>query len=69
MTKQYWPWMAARLFLGGVFIFAGFLKLSAPVEVFRGMIVSYGILPYGLVGPVAHIIPWVELSILREISK
>ena len=58
--KQYCPWMLARLFLGGIFIFAGFLKLSQPIEVFRGMIAAYGVIPYVWIGPIAHISPWLE---------
>lgn len=58
--KKYLPWLAARFFLGGIFIVAGFLKLSGPIENFRGMIVSYGVIPYAWVGPVAHIVPWFE---------
>ena len=58
--KKYAPWLIARLFLGGVFILAGFLKLSGPVENFRGMIVSYGVVPYGWVGVIAHVMPWIE---------
>ncbi len=58
--KNYLPWLVARLFLGGIFIFAGFLKLSQPVEIFRGMIASYGVIPYLWIGPIAHISPWFE---------
>ncbi len=58
--KRYWPWLLARLFIGGIFIFAGFLKLSQPVEVFRGMIASYGVIPYAWIGWIAHIAPWLE---------
>lgn len=58
--NKYWLWLIARLFLGSIFIVAGFLKLSGPVEIFRGMIVSYGIVPYPLVAPIAYVLPWVE---------
>lgn len=58
--SKYWPWMLARIFLAGVFIFAGFLKLSGPVENFRGMIASYGVVPYAWIGVIAHTMPWLE---------
>ncbi len=58
--KQYWLWMLARLFLGGIFIFSGFLKLSEPVENFRGMIAAYGVIPYAGIGFIAYTIPWLE---------
>ncbi len=58
--KQYLPWMAARLFLGSIFIVSGFLKLSEPVENFRGMILAYGVIPYAGAVLAAWTIPWVE---------
>ncbi len=58
--NKYWPWMLARIFLAAVFIFAGFLKLSGPVENFRGMIASYGVVPYAWIGVIAHTMPWLE---------
>lgn len=59
--KQYAPWFVARLFLGTIFIVAGFFKVTDPVENFRGMIVAYGVVPYAWVTPIAYVVPWVEL--------
>jgi len=58
--KQYSPWMVARLFLASLFIVSGFLKLSEPVENFRGMILAYGVIPYAWAVPAAIVMPWLE---------
>lgn len=60
MKKDYLPWFVARLFLGGIFIFSGFLKLTEPIESFRGMIASYGVVPYAWISWIAYSIPWLE---------
>ena len=59
--KSYFPWLLARIFVGSIFIVAGFFKLSDPIENFRGMITAYGIIPYVLVTPISLTLPWIEL--------
>ncbi|HBW23854.1 MAG: hypothetical protein A2X28_11060 [Elusimicrobia bacterium GWA2_56_46] len=53
--------LAARLAAGGVFIYAGFLKASAPAEEFAYAIESYRVLPAALTLPAALAVPWLEL--------
>ncbi len=55
-------WVAARVFIGFVFAYAGYSKLTAPWENFRGAIASYEVIPYALVPLIARIMPWFELG-------
>ncbi len=50
-----------RLFLGGIFAYAGFSKLMEPVENFRGIIAQYEVIPYMFVPVIALVFPWLEL--------
>ncbi len=59
--KQYGPWLAARIFMGTVFAYAGYAKLMEPYENFRGAIAHYEVIPYVLTGPIARILPWFEI--------
>jgi putative oxidoreductase len=52
--------LAARLYLGGVFIFASWHKIADPAA-FAVDIATYQILPLGLVNPMAIALPWLEL--------
>ncbi len=52
--------LAARLFLGAVFIFASIDKIAAP-EPFAIAVEAYKILPYPLINLFALIVPWLEL--------
>jgi uncharacterized membrane protein YphA (DoxX/SURF4 family) len=52
---------AARLFLGAVFIYAGFSKLISPVEEFRAILATYQLIPYPLISVLAVLAPWMEL--------
>ena len=62
MTKQEkFLFFAARLFLGGIYIYAGFIKLVEPIENFRGAIASYELLPESLIALVSYVLPWIEL--------
>lgn len=54
-------WMIARFFVGGVFAYAGFLKLTAPVEEFHAQILEYGLFSYQPALIVAWIFPWIEV--------
>ena len=53
--------LLARLLAGGVFIYAGFLKASAPAEEFAYAIETYRIVPAGLAMFAALAVPWVEI--------
>lgn len=48
-----------RLLLGGVFVYAGFTKITAPTT-FAGSIAAYKILPYFGNYLVAALLPWLE---------
>jgi uncharacterized membrane protein YphA (DoxX/SURF4 family) len=61
--KSYLPWIVARIFVGGIFILAGFFKLIDPIENFRGMITAYGVIPYALVTPISLFLPWLEFLV------
>ena len=54
-------WIAGRIFMGLVFLYAGYSKLMAPYENFRGAIAYYEVIPYFLTGPIALVLPWLEL--------
>ena len=53
-------WVAARIFLGFVFAYAGFSKLTEPVENFRGVIAEYRVIPYVFIPAVSLVMPWIE---------
>jgi uncharacterized membrane protein YphA (DoxX/SURF4 family) len=52
-----------RIVLGGIFVYAAWLKLRDPWQLFAMSIDAYRILPLQAVELAAHIIPWVELAI------
>jgi uncharacterized membrane protein YphA (DoxX/SURF4 family) len=54
-------YLAARLILGGVFVYASLDKITHPME-FAQIVYNYKILPAMWVNPVALIIPFVELT-------
>jgi len=49
-----------RFFLGGIYAYAGFLKLMEPHENFRGVLSHYEIIPPFLLDPLSRGLPWVE---------
>lgn len=53
--------LLARLLAGGVLIYAGFLKASAPAEEFAYAIETYKIVPAGLALFAALTVPWIEI--------
>ena len=54
-------WFVARLFLGSVFAYAGFLKAVEPVQNFQAVVLDYEVFPYFLSTPIALIVPWLEV--------
>jgi uncharacterized membrane protein YphA (DoxX/SURF4 family) len=52
-----------RVLLGGIFIYAAWIKLRTPWEVFAMSIDSYQILPVRAVELVARTLPWFELLV------
>ena len=50
----------ARLFLGGVFAYAGYAKLMEPAENFQFFLRGYGVLPEAVIAPISYGLPWLE---------
>jgi putative oxidoreductase len=53
---------ALRIVLGGIFIYAGYIKLRDPWQLFAASIASYEIVPMWLGEIVAKAFPWFELA-------
>ena len=52
--------LICQLFLGGIFIYAGFGKIMNP-DVFTEAVRNYQMLPNSLVSIVVYVLPWMEL--------
>lgn len=52
--------LLARLYLGGLFIYASLNKINYPAE-FSDNIAAYLLVPVWLVNPMAIFLPWIEL--------
>ena len=59
-SRRGWLYLSARLFLGGLFIYAGADKILHPAD-FARAVYNYQILPNGLINPAALVLPWMEL--------
>lgn len=57
-----WVLLALRLILGGIFIFAGAIKIAAP-QSFADSIASFQILSHGLIPPMALGLPVFEVLV------
>jgi uncharacterized membrane protein YphA (DoxX/SURF4 family) len=55
-----WPALVCRVFLGGLFLFAGYLKLR-DVQLFANAVAGFKILPQSLIAFSAYALPWVEI--------
>ena len=53
-------WFLARVFVGFFLAYAGFTKLIAPIENFRGVLAQYQVIPYAFLPFIAHVVPWLE---------
>jgi uncharacterized membrane protein YphA (DoxX/SURF4 family) len=53
-------WLAARLFAGFIFAFAGYSKLLEPIANFEATLMKYGVYPPAWVPAMARVIPWLE---------
>jgi uncharacterized membrane protein YphA (DoxX/SURF4 family) len=62
-SKVRWAAVALRVILGGVFIYAAYVKLRDPWELFALAISQYQLLPLQMVEPIARTLPWAELAI------
>lgn len=61
--KIYWAAVAVRIILGVVFIYAAYVKLKDPWELFALAISQYQLLPLKSIEIVARSLPWLELAI------
>jgi uncharacterized membrane protein YphA (DoxX/SURF4 family) len=55
--------LVARMVLGAVFVYAAYVKLRDPWQLFAMSINSYEVLPLAMAETAAHVIPWVELAL------
>jgi uncharacterized membrane protein YphA (DoxX/SURF4 family) len=55
--------VALRIALGAVFVYAAWVKLRMPWQLFAGAIADYKILPDWAVNPLARTLPWAEMAI------
>jgi putative oxidoreductase len=55
--------LALRVALGAIFVYAAWVKLRDPWQLFAMSIDSYRILPLQVVELAAHAIPWAELAL------
>jgi uncharacterized membrane protein YphA (DoxX/SURF4 family) len=55
--------LVLRIALGAVFVYAAWVKLNTPWQLFAGAIADYKILPDWAVNPLARTLPWAELAI------
>jgi putative oxidoreductase len=51
-----------RLVLGGIFVYAGYLKLRDPWQLFAASIASYELVPMWMAEIVAKVLPWFEVA-------
>jgi uncharacterized membrane protein YphA (DoxX/SURF4 family) len=55
-----WSVLGLRIFLGGVFVWAAWVKIADP-QGFAAIIGNYQLLPGPLVNPLAVLLPWLEV--------
>ena len=58
------PWVAvaARVLVGGLFVFSGISKLILPHGEVMALVKQYQVIPDFLVSPIASGLPWLELA-------
>jgi uncharacterized membrane protein YphA (DoxX/SURF4 family) len=55
--------LVARIVLGAIFVYAAYVKLRDPWQLFAMSINSYDVLPLAMAEMAAHVIPWLELTL------
>src|SRR5690348_1460828 len=53
--------LISRLIVGGILLYAGFMKAVGPSAEFAAMIVAYKIIPASLATPLAVALPYIEM--------
>lgn len=56
-----WLLLVGRLILGGIFLYAGYLKASEPWLNFAVSLNTWKVLPEDMLEPFARTLPWVEI--------
>src|SRR5215471_9048073 len=54
--------LVLRLILGGIFLYAGYVKLRDPWQLFAASIASYELVPMWMGEIIAKAFPWVEIA-------
>jgi uncharacterized membrane protein YphA (DoxX/SURF4 family) len=54
--------LVSRVVLGAIFVYAAYIKLRDPWQLFAMSIDSYQVLPLSMAETAARVIPWVELA-------
>src|SRR5215471_11983339 len=55
--------LLARIILAGVFVYAGYVKVREPWQLFAASIASYEIVPMSLAEVLAKTFPWFEIAL------
>ncbi len=55
-----WFWLAARIFVGGLFAYAGFMKLMEPSANIEAALTQYPLVPEMFYPLIASVMPWAE---------
>lgn len=55
--------IALRVALGAIFVYAAWVKLRDPWQLFAMSIDAYRVLPLGMVELTARVVPWLELAL------
>ena len=55
--------VALRIILGGIFIYAGYVKLRDPWQLFAASIASYKLVPISMAEIIAKSFPWFEVAV------
>lgn len=58
-----WLRLFLRLALGAIFVYAAWVKLREPWQMFASAVDAYGLVPMWVVKLVARVLPWAELLI------
>lgn len=58
-----WTVVALRVILAGIFVYAGYVKLRDPWQLFAASIASYEIIPMRFAEYIAKAFPWFEVAI------
>ena len=58
-----WLRLFLRLVLGAIFVYAAFVKLRDPWQVFANSVANYDLLPMWAVKLVARALPWAEMLV------